>query len=295
MIGTGIMGTQIAIQAACYGYEVKTYDLDSKIFQNTVRKLHDLTTTGKGPTRPAEEWLKAAEKVKQCSKMSDALKDADLVIEACPEKLELKRRVLAQIDSLSPKEAILATNSSSIPISKIESATGRAEKCLNIHFYWPVDGTNFVEVMGGTKTTVETIETAQEWVKSIGCIPIVTKKEIVGFGFNRVWRAVKRECLFLWAGGYVDFRDLDRAWMITYRTDRGPFALMDEIGLDVVYDIEMVYYNESKDTKDYPPQALKDMIDRKELGVKTGKGFYAYPNPEYHKISFLGASPSAAS
>jgi 3-hydroxybutyryl-CoA dehydrogenase len=91
----------------------------------------------------------------------------------------------------------------------------------------------------------------------------------------------------MWAGGYVDFRDIDRAWMIFTKMSRGPFGIMDAIGLDVVYDIEMIFYNESKDPKDHPPRELEEMIDRKELGVKTGKGFYIYPNPEFGKPDFL--------
>lgn len=85
----------------------------------------------------------------------------------------------------------------------------------------------------------------------------------------------------------MDFRDIDRAWIVFTRRSQGPFGLMDLVGLDVVYNIEMVYYNESKDPKDHPPDALKAMIERKELGVKAGKGFYTYPNPEYSRPDFL--------
>ena len=91
----------------------------------------------------------------------------------------------------------------------------------------------------------------------------------------------------MWAGGFVDFRDIDRAWMIAYGTPQGPFGMMDRVGLDVVYDIEMVYYNESKDPKDHPPDALKEMVQRKECGMKTQKGFYRYPDPEYARPDFL--------
>jgi len=288
IIGAGTLGTQIAIQAAAYGYEVKVYDKDPEAFRKTLQKLAVLRqATGKGPTIPIEEWEKAADKVKHCMDLADAINDVDLVIEAVPENLELKRKVFAQIDCLAPEEAILATNSSSIPISRIESATKRPEKCLNIHFYQPVIGINMVDIMGGMKTTTETIEIAREWVRSIGCVPLTVKKEILGFCFNSIWRAIKRHSLFLWAGGYVDFRDIDRAWMIFTKMSQGPFGLMDTVGLDVVYDIEMVYYNESKDPRDYPPKALKEMIERNELGVKTGKGFYTYPNPEYSRQDFL--------
>ena len=91
----------------------------------------------------------------------------------------------------------------------------------------------------------------------------------------------------MWAGGFVDFKDIDRAWMIFTGMPYGPFGLMDIVGLDVVHGIEMVYYNESGDAKDHPPDALKGMVDRKELGVKAGKGFYKYPNPEYGGPDFL--------
>jgi 3-hydroxybutyryl-CoA dehydrogenase len=288
VVGLGTLGTQIAIQAAHYGYDVKGYDQDPEIFQQTIQKIRRMMKfLGKSPTMPVEEWEKAAQKVKLAKDMGEALQAADLVIEVVPENLELKRKIFAQIDSLAPPEAILATNSSSIPISRIENATQRPEKCLNIHFYAPATGMNMVDIMGGTKTTADAIETGQKFIRSVGCIPLTVKKEIFGFCFNSVWRAIKRQTLYMWAGGFVDFRDIDRAWMVFTGMNRGPFGIMDMVGLDVVYDIEMSYYNESKDPKDHPPQALKGMIDRKELGVKTGKGFYTYPDPEFTRPDFL--------
>jgi len=288
MIGLGTLGTQIAIQAAYYGCEVRGYDQDPEIFQKTIQKVKGMMKfLGKGPTMPAEEWEKAAARVKVVKDLAEALKDADLVIEAVPENLELKKKVWAQLDSLAPKDALLATNSSSIPVSRIESATQRPEKCLNIHFYQPGIGMNIVDVMGGTKTSPEAIEAAKQFVRSISCIPLGVKKEILGFCFNSVWRAIKKQTLYMWGNGFVDFRDIDRAWMVFAGTKQGPFGLMDLVGLDVVYDIEMSYYNESKDPKDIPPKAFKDMIDRKELGVKTGKGFYTYPNPEFTRPDFM--------
>jgi 3-hydroxybutyryl-CoA dehydrogenase len=288
VIGLGTLGTQIAIQAAYYGCEVRGYDQDPEIFPKTIQKVKGMMKfLGKGPTMAAEEWEKAASKVNVVKDLADALRDADLVIEAVPENLELKRSVWAQLDSLAPKQALLATNSSSIPVSRIESATGRPEKCLNIHFYAPGIGMNIVDVMGGTKTSPEVIEAAKQFVRSIDCIPLGVKKEILGFCFNSVWRAIKKQTLYMWGNGFVDFQDIDRAWMVFGNTNQGPFGLMDMVGLDVVYDIEMSYYNESKDPRDVPPEAFKEMIDRKELGVKTGKGFYTYPNPEYSKPYFL--------
>ena len=288
VIGTGLLGTQIAIQATCFGYEVSAHDPDEGSFNRVQQNLKaSMKISGGEPTVPMEEWEKAANKVKFCKELEEALRDADIVIEAVPEDLELKRKVFERLDALASRGAILATNSSSIPISKIESATARPEKCLNIHFYGLVRGMNMVDIMGGTKTTAETMEAGKAWIRSIGCVPLTVKKEILGFCFNRVWRAIKRETLYMWAEGFVDFRDIDRGWMIFTGMTQGPFGLMDNVGLNVVYDIEMVYYNESKDPKDHPPEALKAMVDRKELGIKTGKGFYNYPDPEYSRPDFL--------
>jgi 3-hydroxybutyryl-CoA dehydrogenase len=225
--------------------------------------------------------------VKHCATLKEAVAGADLVIEAVPEDPAFKRKVFKQLDRFTPQKAILATNSSSIPVSHMERATNRPEKCLNIHFYALDQGRNIVDVMGGTRTSPSILKAGREWVQSIGCVPLTVKKEILGFCFNRIWRAIKREALYMWAGGYVDFRDIDRGWMIWTGMSPGPFGLMDGVGLDVVHDIEMVYYRESKDRKDRPPQALKAMIKRGNLGVKTGKGFYTYPDPEYRRPGFL--------
>ncbi len=288
VIGTGLLGTQIAIQAACFGYEVSAHDPDEGSFNRVIERLNAMMEfTGRKPVVPMEEWEKGVEKVNLCKDLEEALRDADLVIEAVPEELELKRKVFERLDALAPPWALLATNSSSMPISKIESATNRPERCLNTHFYSPATGLNMVDIMGGTKTAAETMEVGKAWVRSIGCVPLAVKKEILGFCFNRVWRAIKRETLYMWAEGFVDFRDIDRGWMIFTGMTQGPFSVMDNVGLDVVYDIEMVYYNESKDPKDHPPEALKAMVDRKELGIKTGKGFYTYPDPEYGRPYFL--------
>ena len=288
VVGTGTLGTQIAILAAFFGYEVSAYDTDDGSFKRVLQNLKvSMKASRREPTVPTEEWENCASKVKFFKDLEETLQDGDLVIEAVPEDLELKRKVFERLHALAPRGAILATNSSSIPISKIESATKRPEQCLNIHFYSPAMGLNMVDIMGGTRTKAETIEACKAWVRSIGCVPLMVKKEILGFCFNRVWRAIKRETLYMWAEGFVDFRDIDRAWMIFSGMPQGPFGLMDAVGLDVVYDIEMVYYRESKDSRDHPPEALKAMVDRKELGIKSNKGFYTYPNPEYSRPDFL--------
>jgi 3-hydroxybutyryl-CoA dehydrogenase len=288
IIGTGILGTQIALVAAHAGYKVKMFDQKQDAFIETYNKLEkDLKTRQIKPFIQWEDWEKCKQSIQQTTNLDEAVNDAEIVVEAVPELMELKNKVFKELGEKAPPEAILATNSSSMPVSRMEESSGRPELCLNIHFYLPLQGMNIVDIMGGSKTLPETMQKGASWIKSLGCIPLTVKKEILGFCFNRIWRAIKREALYMWGNGFVDFRDTDRAWMVFTSTKAGPFGIMDQVGLDVVYDIEMVYYNESKDPKDKPPEAFLKMIERGELGVKTGKGFYTYPDPEFLRPDFL--------
>ncbi|MBN2034369.1 MAG: hypothetical protein JW836_13940 [Deltaproteobacteria bacterium] len=291
VVGTGILGAQIALIAAHRGYKVKVYDPREGAFQQTYEKIRtDLKAKKVKPIIPWSEWAACAQAVRQVANLGKTVKDADLVIEAIPENLELKTAVFRELGEKAPAGAILATNSSSMPVSRFEGVSGRPERCLNIHFYFPLQGVNMVDLMGGTRTLPEVLEKGADWIRSIGFIPLTVKKELLGFCFNRVWRAIKREALYMWGNGFVDYQDVDRAWMVFTGMKEGPFALMDKVGLDVVWDIEMVYYNDSKDPKDHPPTALKQKIEKGELGVKSGQGFYTYPNPAYLSQGFLKPS-----
>ena len=290
VIGLGTLGAQIAMLAANAGYRVKVFDSREKALEENIERFRQGSV--KKPFIPFDRWQACMREINQTADLDEAVEDSQLIVEAIPEDLNLKRRIFKELGLKSPPEAILATNSSSIPISRVEESSGRAERCLNLHFYMPLFGMNIVDVMPGTKTLPEVFEKGIGWVRSLGCIPLTVKKELLGFCFNRVWRAVKREVLYMWANGFVDFRDVDRAWMVfnglKEDPDRfGPFGLMDKVGLDVVYDIEMVYYRDSGDERDHPPEALKKKIEKGELGVKTGKGFYSYPDPEYLRDEFL--------
>ncbi len=289
IVGAGTLGAQIAVLAADAGYDVTAFDTNPKAFSKNLEDLRlSLRNKGKEPFISWDRWETSSERIAQSAALETTVARADLVIEAAPENLELKRKVFRELGRLSPTGAILATNSSSLPVSRIEESSGRPERCLNLHFYRPLEGMNIVDVMGGSRTSPGVMDAGIDFVRSLGCIPLTVKKEQVGFCFNRVWRAIKRETLHMWAAGTVDFRDIDRAWMVfTGIKEAPPFALMDNVGLDVVYDIEMVYYNESGDPKDHPPRALKDKIEKGELGVKSCKGFYSYPDPEYLRPDFL--------
>jgi len=288
VIGTGLLGTQISMLCAYAGYKVSVYDTVAGAFEDTYKRLSaDLKAKGVNPFIPWEHWEKFKAAISFTTHLGDALKEADLVVEAITEDVEVKRKVFKQLGEAAPAKAIFASNSSSIPISRMEQNSGRPERCINTHFYQPLAGMNMVDLMPGTKTLPDVMETGEEWIRSVGCIPLRVKKEILGFCFNSVWRAIKKQSLYMWGNDFVDFRDIDRAWCVFTKMTRGPFGLMDEVGLDTVYNIEMVYYNESRDPRDKPPDALMKKIKNGELGVKSGKGFYTYPNPEFLDPDFL--------
>lgn len=288
VIGLGTLGSQIAIQCAAYGYKVTGFDPAADAFTKAQAKVRGaMDMVRKGPTFPTEQWNDIAAKITLSADIAGAVHDADLVIEVVAENLDIKKKVFADIDALAPPTALLATNSSSIPVSRIESATKPPRQCINMHFYQPAVGMSMADVMGGARTSQETLALACEFVRSVHCVPLAVRKEILGFCFNNVWRAVKRQTLYLWAGGFVDFRDIDRAWMVFTGMTYGPFFLMDLVGLDIILAIENVYFADSKDPKDAPPQALKDKVASGELGLKSGKGFYMYPDPECAQPNFL--------
>ncbi len=268
IIGAGIMGRQIIGRAINYGFNLALYDVSSEALEQAKKYIDGIIKRSKNK--------EALGTINYHNKLSEVVKSADLVIEAVPENLEIKKEVFSQIEKAAPPNVVIATNSSSIPVSKIEDAVERKENLLNIHFYMPIPLRNMVDIMRGTKTSNETFEKGKDWIEKIECVPLVVKKECLGFVFNRIWHAVKKECLKIWAGGHADFEVVDKAWKIFSGMSLGPFTMMDGVGLDVVYDIEMSYYNDSGDPKDKPPQALKELVDKGELGLKAGKGFYTY-------------------
>jgi len=288
VIGTGTLGTQIALLAANAGYDVTIYDVRERAFGETFHRLRSsIEAKGITPLIPWERLNLIKAEIREVTDLEEAVGNADLIVESVPEDLEIKQDVFKKLGKKAPPNAIFATNSSSMPISRMEESSGRPEKCLNTHFYNILEGMNMADVMGGTLTTQDVIEQGIAWVRSMGCIPLTVKKELLGFCFNRVWRAIKREALWMWGNDFVDFKDVDRAWMTFTKMKMGPFGIMDGVGLDVIHAIETVYFNESLDPKDKPPKALKDMIDRGKLGVKSGKGFYTYPDPEFTLPEFL--------
>ncbi len=288
LCGAGFLGWQISLQCASHGTPVRLFDISKEALEKAFEHIrHELEAwTSEGKITP-EDITAILSRDSFHSEIAEAVEGVDLVNEAVPERLDLKREVFAQLDDVCDDATILATNSSSIRISKIEDATGRLDRVLNTHFYNTPWKRSIVELMRGKDTSDETIERVRQFMVSIGITPLMVLRESTGFIYNRVWRAIKRESLHLVDQGVASFQDVDRAWMTLYDTHYGPFGMMDRVGLDVVRDIEMVYYEESGAERDAPPEMLLDKIELGELGVKTGRGFYTYPDPAYLEPGFL--------
>jgi 3-hydroxybutyryl-CoA dehydrogenase len=264
VIGVGTLGKQIAELAGLHHYHVKIYDIDPQGIPDLIQRIR---------TKIFEKGSLGT--ITQCLSIEETVSESDLIIEAISENITLKRSVFAQIDKVAPDHAILATNSSSIPVSRLETAVQRTDKVLNIHFY-KIPDIPMADIARGTYTSDQTFQQGLQWLKSMNIVPLILKRECLGFVFNRIWRAIKKECLKIWAGEYADKETVDTAWKIFTGMTYGPFEFMDIVGLDIVYDIEKIYYHESGSPDDEPPLQLKELIDKGDLGVKTGQGFYQY-------------------
>jgi 3-hydroxybutyryl-CoA dehydrogenase len=282
VVGAGFMGGQLALHIAAHGHPVAVVDQSTDALER-MRRGHEEELDGRlaAETLSANQRTAVLERLRASTDLAGSVGNVDLVIEAVPERLDLKRAVFEELDRICQPQTILATNSSSIRISHIEDATGRPDRVLNAHFYPPVWQRPMVELMRGSATSDETVGRVGRFARSVGLTPLVVQKESTGFLFNRVWRAIKRETLHLVDEGVASVDDVDRAWMIFCGMPIGPFGIMDIVGLDVVLDIEQVYHAESGDPGDAPPRLLTDKVAAGELGVKAGRGFYRYPRPAF--------------
>jgi 3-hydroxybutyryl-CoA dehydrogenase len=277
VIGAGNMGHQIAICAALAGFNVKCVDTNSDILAKAVRfsenYLKERVTKGRLTT---EEANLAQSRLSFVSKIEDAASDADLVIEAIIEKLEIKKTLFADLDKICPPHTILATNSSYIVSSKITNATNRPDKVCNMHFFNPALVMKLVEVVKGPHVSDETVERVMDVATKMGKTPVLLQKEIYGFLANRFLQATRKEALHLLDTGVATFEDIDISVKNGLGYPMGPFELLDLTGLDLAYHVGMEKFQESGDPADMPSPTIMAKYEKGEWGKKVGKGFYDY-------------------
>lgn len=271
--GAGTLGKRIGSVYAAAGTDVRIFDVSqaqreaARDYVNEqvdeVRSVLNLTGSRLGQVAVFDD-------------LAEAVRGAWMVIEAIPERLDLKREVLGQLDELVDTDAILASNSSSFPTSQMIDQVKRPERVLNTHYQQPPD-LNAVELMSCGKTDESLIDALMEKIPQYGLVPFRVRRESDGFIFNRVWAAIKRECLMVVEEGVATPEDVDGMWEIFTAPGVPPFRLMDRVGLDVVLNIEEHYASVRPGLPEGPRKLLRELIEDGKLGVKSGRGFYEYP------------------
>ena len=274
VLGAGTLGRRIALMFATGGGTVRVCDLDEAQRDQAAAFIEEhlpkvLEQVG-GSSSPAT--------VEFTDSMAEAVEDAWLVVESLPERLDIKIPVFGDLDRLAPDDAILATNSSSHPSSRMIEEVGAPERVLNMHFFMPPTSTA-CELMSCGRTDPEVIDRLMETLPRFGLTPFRVQGESMGYIYNRIWAAIKREALMVLDEDVASPADIDRLYTMVLGARRGPFAAMDNVGLDVVLDIEENYAAHRDGIPEEPRALLRRYIADGRLGVKSGRGFYDYDTP----------------
>ena len=276
VIGGGLMGRQIALNSAIYPYEVNIFDLKPEV-REAVRKWEDEYLAGRiAKGRMTEEQVAGIKsRFHVIDTMAEAVKDADLVIEAVVERKDVKLKVFEELSALAREDAILATNSSYMVSSTFKDVVKNPSRLLNMHYFNPALVMKLVEVCRGEHTSEEVVETVYAFAEATGKTPVRVEKEIDGFLANRILSAIYGEARKLVDEGYCTYQDLDKACENGLGHPMGPFRLNDLTGVDLTFDIMNRRYQETG-VKPRGYDLYKQMVEEGRLGRKTGKGFYDY-------------------
>ncbi|MFG2651274.1 3-hydroxyacyl-CoA dehydrogenase family protein [Streptomyces sp. NPDC048436] len=273
VIGAGTLGRRIALMFATRGGLVRIYDksrqADEAALAYVEKHVAEIAARVEGG-KPGQ--------VTVTHDLAEALLDAWLVVEAIPERLDLKKEIFGELDQAAQPDTILASNSSSYATSEFIDHVEHPERVLNMHFYMPPQQ-NAIDLMSDGHTDPGILDLLTRELPRFGIFPFVAHKESTGFIFNRVWAAIKREALEVVAEGVSTPEDVDEMWKINTGLGTGPFRMMDQVGLDVVLDIENHYAQERPYLPAGPRELLKKYVDAGHLGVKSGQGFYTYDQP----------------
>ncbi|QDZ77947.1 MULTISPECIES: 3-hydroxybutyryl-CoA dehydrogenase [Priestia] len=275
VIGAGQMGAGIAQVFAASGYQVSLYDVDQKNTQKGIEGIDKRLKkqVGKG-SLSAKEYEKIMERLHLANEITAAQK-ADLIVEAVVEKMEVKQAIFAELDSLAPSHTILATNTSSLPITEIAAVTTRPEKVIGMHFMNPVPVMKLVEIIRGLATTDEVYQAVYETTKKLNKTPVEVH-DFPGFVSNRILMPMINEAVFTLYEGVANEEDIDQVMKLGMNHPMGPLTLADFIGLDTCLFIMETLHKGFGDDKYRPCPLLRKYVKAGWLGRKTGKGFFTY-------------------
>ncbi|MEC1071521.1 3-hydroxybutyryl-CoA dehydrogenase [Priestia megaterium] len=275
VIGAGQMGAGIAQVFAASGYQVSLYDVDQKNAQKGIEGIDKRLKkqVGKG-SLSAKEYEEIMERLHQANEITAAQK-ADLIVEAVVEKMEVKQAIFAELDSLAPSHTVLATNTSSLPITEIAAVTSRPEKVIGMHFMNPVPVMKLVEIIRGLATTDEVYQAVYETTKKLNKTPVEVH-DFPGFVSNRILMPMINEAVFTLYEGVANEEDIDQVMKLGMNHPMGPLTLADFIGLDTCLFIMETLHKGFGDDKYRPCPLLRKYVKAGWLGRKTGKGFFTY-------------------
>ena len=277
VLGAGSMGNGIAQVASQAGYQVIMRDIEDRFVQSGLKAIEKFLAKSVEKGKMTEDQKEGVlSRIKGTTKMED-LKDADFVIEAVFEDLELKKNVFKQLDELTRSQVILTTNTSSMSVTEIAMATKRPEKVAGMHFFNPAPLMRLVEVIRGYHTNDETVHIVMEMAKKMGKEPVEVKKDTPGFIVNRLMIPHMIEAIRMAEEGVASIEDIDKAVKLGLNYPMGPFELMDLTGIDISLHVTEYLYKElNKENKWSAPTLLRSMIRARKLGKKTGAGWYKY-------------------
>ncbi|AOP49747.1 3-hydroxyacyl-CoA dehydrogenase family protein [Streptomyces lydicus] len=276
VIGAGLMGSGIAQVSAQAGWDVVLRDVTEEALARgkggIETSYEKFVSKGKLAAADAEQALARITTTTDL----EAAADADIVVEAVFERIDVKREIFQTLDKLVKDEAVLASNTSAIPITKIAAATSRPERVVGTHFFSPVPMMQLCELVRGYKTSDETLATARSFAESVGKTCVVVNRDVAGFVTTRLISALVVEAAKLYESGVASAEDIDTACKLGFGHAMGPLATADLTGIDILLHATDNIYTESQDEKFAPPEIMRRMVDAGDIGRKSGQGFYEH-------------------